>query len=147
MDSYIVCGDEYAAVIDGLGIAEGLYECVGELTDKPLFMIVTHGHPDHGGKGMQEFMEAGCDIYISYKDLHLLREMYGDNLKMEQFHNMEDGMRFDLGGASLEVIDMPGHTRGSMMLYMEKEKVLFSADRTLYRRRSGLFRYGICKRT
>ena len=132
MDSYIVCGDEYAAVIDGLGIAEGLYECVGELTDKPLFMIVTHGHPDHGGKGMH---------------LHLLREMYGDNLKMEQFHNMEDGMRFDLGGASLEVIDMPGHTRGSMMLYMEKEKVLFSADRTLYRRRSGLFRYGICKGT
>ena len=70
VDSYLVCGEEYAVVIDGLGIAEGLYECAGKLTDKPLYMIVTHGHPDHAGKGMQEFMEAGCDIYISYKDLY-----------------------------------------------------------------------------
>ena len=128
VDSYLVCGEEYAVVIDGLGIAEGLYECAGKLTDKPLYMIVTHGHPDHAGKGMQEFMEAGCDIYISYKDLYLLREMYGDNLKMEQLHNVENGLRFNLGGTSLEVIAMPGHTRGSMMLYMEKEKILFSAD-------------------
>ncbi len=128
VDSYLVCGEEYAVVIDGLGIAEGLYECAKELTEKPLYMIVTHGHPDHAGKGMLEFMEAGCDIYISFKDLYLVREMYGESLKTEQFHDMESGMRFDLGGTLLKAIAMPGHTRGSMMLYMEKEKILFSAD-------------------
>lgn len=128
VDSYLVCGDNYSVMIDGLAITKGLYECVRKITDKPLYMIVTHGHPDHAGKGMQEFMEAGCDIYISYKDLYLLKEMYGDKLKIDQFHNMENGMRFDLGGTSLEAVAMPGHTRGSMMLYMEKEKILFSSD-------------------
>ena len=91
VDSYLVCGEEKAAVIDGLGIAEGLYECAKKLTDKPLCMIVTHGHPDHCGKGMQEFMEAGCDIYLSFKDMYMVKEMYGDKLNIEQFHDIENG--------------------------------------------------------
>ena len=128
VDSYLVCGEEKAAVIDGLGIAEGLYECAKKLTDKPLCMIVTHGHPDHCGKGMQEFMEAGCDIYLSFKDMYMVKEMYGDKLNTEQFHDIENGKRFDLGDVSLEAIALPGHTNGSMLLYMEREKLLFSSD-------------------
>lgn len=128
VDAYLVCGEKAATIIDGLGIAEGLLECVRKITAQPLSMIVTHGHPDHAGKGMQEFMEAGYDIYISFEDLYMLEEMYGKEFKMERFHDLKNGMCFDLGDILLEVKALPGHTRGSMILYMEKEKILFSSD-------------------
>lgn len=128
VDAYLVCGGQYAVVIDGLESAQGLYDLVRKITDKPVSMIVTHGHPDHAGTGMQDFMNKGCDIYISFKDLYMLEKMYGKELKREQLHDLKDGMRFELGGVSLSTMAMPGHTKGSMLLFMEREGILFSSD-------------------
>lgn len=128
VDAYLVCGTERAIVIDGLEEAQGMYDIVKEITDKPLCMIVTHGHSDHAGRGMREFMDKGCDIYLSSRDLYMVEKLYGKDLKREQLHDLEDGMRFDLGNVSLNVIAMPGHTPGSMILYMEDRKRLFSSD-------------------
>ena len=37
-------------------------------------------------------------------------------------------MSFDLGGRTLEVIETPGHTPGSLCLYDHKERLLFAGD-------------------
>lgn len=42
-----------------------------------------------------------------------------------------DGDTLDLGGRSARVISTPGHTRGSVSLYLEKDKILFPGDHIL----------------
>lgn len=128
VDAYLVIGTERAVMIDGLEKSDGMYDIVKKITDKPVCMIVTHGHPDHAGKGMQEFMEEGCQIYVSPKDLYMLEAMYGSKLKYENLCELKEGMEFDLGSTLLRIMNMPGHTQGSVLVYMEKEKVLFSSD-------------------
>ncbi len=128
VDSYLICGDEKAVVIDGLQVCEGLYEQVCKLTDKPLFMVITHGHPDHAGCGMKEFMDAGITIYYPDEDYAFLETLYGEHLKKEHIRKLEDKTIFHLGNVTLDVMAMPGHTPGVKMLYYQEEKILFSSD-------------------
>ena len=41
---------------------------------------------------------------------------------------IHDGHRFDLGNRSLEVIHTPGHSNDSIMLFDDKNKILFTGD-------------------
>lgn len=41
---------------------------------------------------------------------------------------LKDGDRIELGGLTLEVVHTPGHTRGSICLYYQERKILFSGD-------------------
>ena len=42
-------GNERALLFDGLTGAGSLKAFVRELTDKPVFMVLSHAHPDHEG--------------------------------------------------------------------------------------------------
>ncbi len=65
---FLLVGEEKAMLIDcGVGIGD-LPKAVRQITDKPLIVVITHGHGDHIGNAWQ-FDE----IYISEKD--------GKNLK------------------------------------------------------------------
>lgn len=125
VDAYLICGQRQAMVIDGLGITPGLYEGVRYITDLPLFMVVTHGHPDHAGVGMKEFIEAGCQVYLSSADRELVKE-YAKDADLSGLKEVKE--YFDLGGARIRSLPMPGHTPGSVMLFWEEEKILFSSD-------------------
>lgn len=125
VDAYLICGRKQAMVIDGLGITQGLLQCVREITDKPAFMIVTHGHPDHAGAGMKEFLEAGCDVYLASADRELVKE-YAQGVDLSDLKEIEES--FDLGGICIKSMAMPGHTPGSVMLFWEEEGFLFSSD-------------------
>lgn len=127
VDAYLICGQDRAVVIDGLAIMPGLYDCVRAITDKPLFMLVTHGHPDHAGKGMQEFLEKGCEVYRSLRDKELV-ELYAPKTDLSLLKAVEDGTPFDLGGIHLEAMALPGHTPGSVLVFWKEEKLLFSSD-------------------
>ncbi len=60
VNAFLVEGKERAALIDtGCGIGN-LAQIVRELTDKPLIVLITHGHFDHNG-GVFEF--PGSTIY------------------------------------------------------------------------------------
>lgn len=127
VDAYLVIGDQKAMMIDGLMAAEGLYEEARKLTQLPLEMIVLHGHPDHAGNGTKEFIEAGCPVYMKKEDLAILPE-FDIHYPQEAFTWMTDGEVFDLGGMSLHVMSLPGHTPGSCILYCKEKNVIFSSD-------------------
>ncbi|MBQ8597920.1 MAG: MBL fold metallo-hydrolase [Lachnospiraceae bacterium] len=127
VDAYLVCGCEKAVMIDGLGIAEGLLACAKGLTDLPLSMVITHGHPDHAGRGMVEFLEAGLDVFMSYKDMEVVKSFLPE-LDLSEVKDICDGEVFELGGKTLKSIAMSGHTQGSLMVYLEEDKLLFSGD-------------------
>lgn len=64
--------------------------------------------------------------------LFLLRHIlsfWADNCRVDRF--LSEGEKVTLGNYEATVICTPGHTRGSISLYLEKEGLLFSGDQLL----------------
>lgn len=117
---YLVEGTERALLIDtGTHPAE-LDRVVRRFTRKPLFVVLTHAHYDHAG-GIGFFGE----IYMHPADTVLLDRLpkYEGRIRF-----IGGGDRFDLGGRVLEVVEMPGHTPGSVVLMDRAAGICFSGD-------------------
>ena len=126
VDSYLILGSRSALLVDLQRDRGALLETVRSLTDLPLSAVVTHAHADHLGENAPAFLEAGIPLWIFPEELSLLPA--GGPLDPGAFRALRDGMRFDLGGAVLEVGSVTGHTpRGCMLLEREKG-LLFSGD-------------------
>jgi len=99
---------------------------------KPIFVINTHAHIDH----------IGCDnefclpVYIHKEDRDLL---FSPEMNLSKFffkpfilncevRNLEDKKKLSLDEIVLEVIHTPGHTQGSICLYLKEEDTLFTGD-------------------
>ena len=141
----LIVGAEGALLFDtgyGFGDLKGL---VRSITDKPLTVVNSHGHVDHAC-GNEQFGGA----FIHPADMELCREHNGANLRMveldtaevpvdfdmEQYLHLgtgklipvEEGQLFDLGGLTLEVIHLPGHTAGSIGLWCREKRLLWVGD-------------------
>ena len=127
VDAWLVLGNEKAALIDSLQENEMLYEMVKSLTDLPLEVIVTHGHPDHAGKGLHRFLEMNIPIFMNEKDRPLLKDLFTEE-ELDAFQPVKEGMVFDLGKRKLEIISCAGHTPGSMCALDWDNRELFTGD-------------------
>ena len=130
---YLVIGEKKACVIDTMNSFTDLGEAVRKLTDKPVIVINTHGHPDHIF-GNVYFDEA----YLNPKDLPMALA-FSDNeefiedhkkagRKMPEFKDIKEGDVIDLGGKTLEVYELPGHTPGGILLLLKEDRILFTGD-------------------
>lgn len=130
---YLLIGEEKACVIDTMNGYGNLAEVVRSITDKPIVVVNTHGHPDHI-YGNIYFDNA----YMNYKDHELADGFIADpefvkmcqakNLSMPEFTNIEEGDVIDLGGITLKVYALPGHTAGGIILLCPEERILFTGD-------------------
>jgi glyoxylase-like metal-dependent hydrolase (beta-lactamase superfamily II) len=128
VDAYLLIGSERALLIDTLQETEELYDRVLRLTDKPLEVLISHGHPDHAGRGLKQFHEAGIPIRMAEEDIRLYRELFSGEYPAEWFFVLKDGEMFDLGDQVIETILLPGHTPGSAVFFDEKQQRLYSSD-------------------
>lgn len=124
---YLVEGKEKALLIDtGLG-GESLAEVVRSLTSLPVELAVTHAHGDH-----MALSDKFGRFYMSEKDIPLMDRMHGmmpnNTSTKEDVINIEDGDVIDLGGVQIEVLDLGGHTPGSMIFVDRVHKCLFTGD-------------------
>lgn len=143
---YLVEGDCQAALIDtGSGIGS-LRKYIENLTDKPVIVLLTHGHMDHA-MGAGEFET----VYMNRKDdelyrIHGKRQDREDWICMtagenalhemvyipsddpERFKNLSEGDVFNLGGVSVEVYSLAGHTAGTLVMLIREEKLLLLGD-------------------
>ena len=125
-DAYLIVGNERALVIDALTEDRNLFAEVKRLTDLPLTVVVTHGHPDHAGSSLKDFHEAGCDIFMHESDLSMLKP----GVEAAWFKSLYVGQKFELGGRCIESFPLAGHTVGSMVLLDRENQLVFTGDAT-----------------
>jgi glyoxylase-like metal-dependent hydrolase (beta-lactamase superfamily II) len=143
---FLIKGEKHAALIDtGVGIA-GLKEIVCKQTSLPVDVILTHGHVDHAG-GAAAFEKAylhpndfslaakhsSMEMRMDYSRHVLPPKTYIDQKEFIQpmnseFLPLEDGQIFDLGGITLEIIHVPGHTSGSVCILFREERAMLYGD-------------------
>lgn len=148
---YLVEGDDYALLIDSILGMGNLKAFCETLTDKPIRLVNTHAHSDHFGGN---FFFDHC--WLHHKDIGFFQECIG--IKKEQVVEMAkqmalpeykdliepddnfadwnpirvfplyDGDVFDLGGREIEVVEVGGHTAGSIVLIDHKTRIAYSGD-------------------
>ena len=116
---YIIEGNDKAMLIDTGTRCSKLNEVVKKITGKPLYVVLTHMHGDHAGN-IRYFDE----IYFHKDDMVL---MQGSGYK-GKMNYVNDGQVFDLGGKKIEVVHMPGHTPGSIVLLDREAGICYSGD-------------------
>lgn len=126
VDAYLIVGKEKAVLIDSLTVIPALWDDVRKITDLPLDLIITHGHPDHIGIATLELMEKDVPVHMDRKDIAMAEGFLNTNL--DGVIDIPDGKIFDLGGIKLEAISLPGHTKGSIVLLDRANKRLFTGD-------------------
>jgi len=103
-------------------------------------IVITHAHIDHIGGAAKLKARRQAPVYMNAADqvLYDHLEMQAGWLGMRTPEKTEidsaakDGDRLKLGATEIEVRHTPGHTPGSMCLYLEAEKTLVAGD-TLFR--------------
>jgi len=116
---FLFCGTEKAALIDsGMNVPDAR-KLAERLTDLPLILINTHADPDHisGNAAFEE-------VYMSPAEEENYRA-FGGKGKIIPVH---EGDVIDLGDRALRIIDIPGHTPGSIAIIDEKNRILVSGD-------------------
>jgi glyoxylase-like metal-dependent hydrolase (beta-lactamase superfamily II) len=134
-----VFGDQQsgeALVIDpGDNIPE-ILEVVARHGLRVTAIVITHAHIDHIG-GAQELKAAtGAPVYMHADDLGLYErlDMQALWLGMETPERVEidvpagEGERLRIGAADFEIRHTPGHTPGSISLWIPTEKKLIAGD-------------------
>jgi glyoxylase-like metal-dependent hydrolase (beta-lactamase superfamily II) len=98
---------------------------------KPMIAIFTHNHGDHIGQADQ-FVHTSTE-YIAAADrgglVRLLKSRgVPDDVIAKHVLAVHDGERIDIGGRSLTIYDVPGHTPGSIVIFDKQTGNLFSGD-------------------
>lgn len=145
----LVIGSEKVLLFDTCYGIGDLKSAVEEITSLPLIVVNSHGHMDHSC-GNYQFDE----IYIDEEDIELCkhhndldyrkkniknaiaRSILPENFDEQKYYEyregnlkiVKEGHIFDLGGLHLEVIKIPGHTKGSIALYIKEQKIMLVSD-------------------
>jgi hydroxyacylglutathione hydrolase len=138
-----IFGDEQsreAIVIDPGAEVEKITDVLDrhQLTVKAI--VITHGHIDHVAGASRLRALTGAPVYMNERDfeqLDLLPEMAAWlGTKTPERTPVDtpakEGTVLDLGSAQFHVIETPGHTRGSVSIWIPQENKLVAGD-TLFR--------------
>lgn len=125
-NSYLIIGESTALLFD-LALEE-FYLCTyaHKFVNKDMNIALSHAHIDHIYN-----IENVTKIMMHPDDAPLLMKgtIFQPPLKkLPEFTYLNDGDVIDLGNRKIDVIHIPGHTDGSILLFDRKTGILLSGD-------------------
>jgi glyoxylase-like metal-dependent hydrolase (beta-lactamase superfamily II) len=144
--SYLIHGEELCLIDSGVASSESMiFDYMAKIGLEPIdisLLILTHSHPDHIGSAKTIKAKSNCKIAANPNEIRWIEdvELQAKERPVPNFHSLvegsvgvdeilEDGDIIDLGkNISLKVIHTPGHSKGSISLFIPEEGVLFSGD-------------------
>ena len=152
-------GGEGALIDSGFGDEKSVQTRVeflrGRVDVKVRRIVLTHHHFDHSSGASQLRAETGAEVVLHGEeveflqnwqaevpqDIEVLSEQKELAERVEAFRKqaaeagpdarVADGDTIKVGGLTVEVVHTPGHTLGSVCLYLREEKALFTGDTAL----------------
>ncbi len=152
-------GGEGALIDSGFGDAKSVAERLEMLRSWPglrvLYIVLTHHHFDHTSGAAQMRQATGARTALHAREVEFLRDWQGDVPQdieapeerrevAEQIRRFRqqaaeagpdlrvaDGDCLRVGGLRLEIVHTPGHTLGSVCVYVPEERALFTGDTVL----------------
>ncbi len=141
--------DKHLLIDNGMGMKPMRAE-IAALVEKPILAVASHAHFDHIG-GHHEFEHrlshpAEADILISpndkntvwhwFKEESIIDALPSADYDIENYSVLpapptqliDEGDEIDLGDRLFKVFHMPGHSPGSICLYEQATKTLFTGD-------------------
>lgn len=133
----IIAENNGCLIIDPGDDADYIERIITEKKAKPLKIIATHGHFDHIMAATELMLAYNIPFLINKKDDFLVKNMVqsaahflgiktdpppipGSFLKDKEIIKADDN--------EIRIIATPGHTPGSICLYIPQEKTLFTGD-------------------
>jgi len=143
---YFLLGERICLIDSGVrGKEQTIFDYLKDMGRKPeeiSLLILTHSHPDHMGAARAVQMASGCEIaahpaekaWIEDVDLQFrerpvpgFHSLVGGSVRVSRV--LREGDFLDLGsGLSIQVFHTPGHSLGSISVWLPAEGLLFSAD-------------------
>ena len=131
-DMYLLVGKTDALLVDlsnrirwADNAEESLRSIVSDrISDKPLTITFTHNHGDHTGMIPAYVDDPDVKFSLPRKDFEMLVSRFPE-IKYEMY---DDGKKFDLGGISVTSVEVPGHTAGSMVFFVDDRNIMLSGD-------------------
>ena len=146
-NSGFIVGDDGVLVIDAMMVASQVrpyLEEIRKVTDKPIrYLVNTHHHVDHSfgnqfylptevvsHRGCRESMiTAGADVESLSQRYPQYRDDWVQSRLTPASITYEDKMIVHLGDRVIELLHPgPAHTYGDTLVYLPREKVLFTGD-------------------
>ncbi len=139
---YIIADEatKSAAVIDPGADCDRIMDVINTNKFNLEYIIITHSHIDHIGAVDMLKDTTAAKIVISTADSatlnnseYTLSSMLGERAPVSNADiTVSDGDSLTVAGKAAKFIMTPGHTPGSMCVYFDDDKILFSGDTLFY---------------
>ena len=122
-----------------------MYDAEREMVDKFITdhklnvkkVLVTHMHVDHVASATWAAKHYGASIDASKNDefmgksLNVQAQMFGLNITVDDItinNYLKDGDKLELNGETIEVMETPGHSKGSLSFYSKESESIIVGD-------------------
>lgn len=143
---YLIFGEQIYIVDSGVSNSEhAIFEYIratGRNPEEISHLILTHSHPDHIGAARAIKKVTGCTICAHpaekswIEDIELQSQerpvpgfhaLVGGSVAVDQV--LEDGTLLPIDkNLKIQVVHTPGHSRGSISLFLQPDGILFTGD-------------------